>query len=105
MSYLFLVVSDNDDVDVTRMDGKALDGIVFVVCTGEGYTRTKHTLRRFCDEHFLTFVVSYVIPPVKTPPSVELLIGYGKLYDPEVMLYGCSEANRCGSGDKTEDIK
>ena len=105
MSYLFLVVSDNDDVDMTGVDGKALDGIVFVVCAGEGYTKTKHILRRFCDEHFLTFVVSFVIPPVKCPPSAELLIGYGKLYDPEVMLYGCGETNRCGCVNKTEDIK
>lgn len=95
MSLLLLVVSDNDEFDPSRVNVDEIDGIVLVVCASVGYTRLKAQLRQFCIDNYLRFEVSFVIPPLSDSPSRELLIGHGKGYDPEVMLYGISEANGC----------
>ena len=87
MSLLFLVVSDNDDVDIQKLSEVDCNGIVLVVATRNPYGNLKRTLKQYCDNHFIKFRTAFVIPPVDNVND-ELLTGYGKLYDQEVMLYG-----------------
>lgn len=87
MSLLFLVVSDNDDVDVQKLSEVDCSGIVLVIATRQAYGQLKRTLKQYCNDHFMKFRMAFVIPPVDNVND-ELLTGYGKLYDQEVMLYG-----------------
>ena len=100
MSLLFLVVSNNDDVDVQKLSEVDCNGIVLVVATRNPYGNLKRTLKQYCNDHFIKFRMAFVIPPVDNVND-ELLTGYGKLYDQEVMLYGHLQA--FGTCDREED--
>ena len=46
MSLLFLVVSDNDDVDIQKLSEVDCNGIVLVVATRNPYGNLKRTLKQ-----------------------------------------------------------
>lgn len=91
---MLLVVCTHQAIDVGSIPWTTLDGVLLIRAMAKSGTfDTKHRLRVHTTLHDIPLHLAFVIPPVEPPNDVpdELLVGYGLMYDKEVILY----ANMC----------
>lgn len=91
-----LVVSDRDHFSPEKVPNGTIDGIIYVVVSNKSHIPTRHLLRDYCKECFITLDQVFVLPPIPDEMDIpkELLIGCSYIYDKEVMLYGDLETDR-----------
>ena len=101
---MILVVGTHQAIDVMAIPWAALSAVVLVRCVSTtGTFDTKHRLRVQTNIHDIPLYIAFAItqPPIDCALNVprELLIGFGKVYDEEVMIYGDPADNLCNRCD------
>ncbi len=80
-----LVVTNQDTIEIDKLP-EDLTGILFLVIDDTPYIETKKALKKWCIRKFIEFNVHFVIPSIDKPVPPELRVGYGKLFDDEVVI-------------------
>jgi hypothetical protein len=83
-----LVVGNHQVIDVRKIHWEILDGVMLVHCVKGGVFELKHSLEVHTRTYGIPLYITFALPPVKDVVPLELLIGFGRTKDEDVILYG-----------------